>query len=77
MTPGARQIYINGLPVTTTTAGTPAITANTATKYLMHNSPVYGNYTAGEVGQVAMYSRALTAAEILENFTISRTRYSV
>jgi hypothetical protein len=77
MTSGARQIYINGLPVTTTAAGTPAITANTATKYLMQNSPAYANYTAGEVGQVAMYSRALTAEEILENFTISRTRYSV
>jgi hypothetical protein len=77
MTSGARQIYVNGAPVTTTVNGTPTITANTATKYLMHNSPAYANYTAGEVGQVAMYSRALTAAEILENFTISRTRYSV
>jgi hypothetical protein len=77
MTPGARQIYVNGAPVTTTVAGSPTITANTATKYLMHNSPAYNNFTPGEVGQLSIYNVALTAAEVQQNFNCLRMRYGI
>ena len=77
MASGSVVMYVNGTAINSTTLRTPTITANTATKYLMHNSPGYNAYTPGEVGQLSIYNRALTAAEVQQNFNCLRMRYGI
>jgi hypothetical protein len=69
------RLYLNG---SQTTSGTPSgtITLN-STQNLWIGGRVQGNYFAGDVAQVTVYSRALTAAEILQNFNASRGKYGI
>jgi hypothetical protein len=63
---------LNGNAVSTTVFGTLNITATNDPKYLMSNSPGYGNYTPGQIDDVRIYSRALTPSEIQLLYTGGR-----
>ena len=58
------QFYLNGLPVSTSVVGTPAITGTNDAKYLYSNSPGYGNYTPGQADDIIIFNSALTPNEV-------------
>jgi hypothetical protein len=60
-----RKIWINGISRTVTTVGSPAITSNTATKYLCSNSPGYANrYAPAQVAKIGIWNRLLSDNEV-------------
>jgi hypothetical protein len=63
---------LNGNAVSTTVFGTLNITATNDPKYLMSNSPGYGNYTPGQIDDIRIYNRALTPSEIQLLYTGGR-----
>ena len=69
------RLYLNG---SQTASGTPTgtITLN-STQNLWVGGRVQGNYFAGDIAQTTVYSRALTATEILQNFNASRGKYGI
>ena len=71
------NIYFNGVDSTISISGTNAITSTNSTKYLMNNSPAYGNYTKGDISQTSIYNRALTAQEVLQNYNATKTRFGL
>lgn len=71
------KIYVNGVDNTGSTSGTPAEVTNVGTFYiarLIGSGGEYGNIT---LSNAMMYNRALTAAEVLTNFTALRGRFSI
>jgi hypothetical protein len=71
------KMYFNGISTTISIGGTPAITSTSDTKYILSNSPSYGNFTPGIVSNTQIYNRALSAAEINQNFNALRGRYGI
>ena len=71
------KMYFNGVDSTIVITGTNAITPTNSTKYLMSNSPAYGNYTKGDVSQTSIYNRALSAQEVLQNYNALKGRYGL
>jgi Concanavalin A-like lectin/glucanases superfamily len=67
-------MYINGVLAGTYIPNTLTIPANSA---LYIGKRATGEFFAGSVGQVLLYNRALTAAEVQQNFTTYRTRYGI
>ena len=77
---GVKTIYINGVPVTSASGITGTIGTNTNGISI----GAYGGYNGGrsyyyngEIGIVKVYDRALTAAEVLQNYNAGRSRYGV
>ena len=66
------QFYLNGNAVSTTVSGTLNITGTNDAKYLMSNSPGYGNYTPAQLDDVRLYNRVLTPSEISLLYTGGR-----
>jgi hypothetical protein len=69
--------YLNGLSVGTATFASS--TPNTSAQVYRIGQQITGtaSYITGEVGQVLIYSRALTATEVLQNFTATQNTFSV
>jgi len=74
---GVGAMYVNGVSKTITTQGTPTISNTSDTKYIMSNSPSYATYTPGAVYSTQIYNRALSAAEVSQNFNALRGRYGI
>ena len=69
------RLYINGInQVTTPNGGTP--TANTGGMRLMRRWD-FDEYWGGHLSTVKIYNRALSAAEIKQNFEATRDRYGI
>ena len=69
------RLYVNGVnQVTTANTGTP--TANTGGIRLMRRWD-YDEYWGGQLSTVKIYNRALSAAEIKQNFEATRDRYGI
>jgi hypothetical protein len=68
------RIYING-NLESTNARTGTITAGA--KNIGSNSGGTNEYFNGTIDNVKMYNRALSAAEVAQNFNASRTRYGI
>lgn len=68
-------IYINGVQAATRSqSGT--ITTNT--NYLaLGQQPGYGEYYGGRLAEARMYTRALSATEITQNYNAMRTRFNL
>lgn len=72
---GVCRLYINGINVTTSTGHT--ITKNT-TNFLIGQASQGGwNYFNGSVASTQVYNRALTQAEVTQNFNALRGRYGI
>jgi hypothetical protein len=71
------NMYFNGVLSSTTVGGVPAITSTSDTKYILSNSPIYGNYTPGNIAITQIYNRALSAQEVLQNYNATKTRFGL
>ena len=78
------KIYINGVLESTSnggsSSGAPFLNVSTSTSYFNIGRRTYGagsEYFTGEIGQVLVYGKSLTAAEVLQNFNATRTTYGL
>ena len=78
------MIYINGVLETTSnngsSSGAPFLNVSTSTSYFNIGRRTYGagtEYFTGEIGQVLVYGKILTAAEVLQNFNATRKTYGI
>lgn len=67
--------YNNGVLVGTSTPGVASLDAGNA--YRIGRRWDSASYIVGEVGQVLIYNRAITGAEVIQNFSATRYTYSV
>jgi hypothetical protein len=77
-TSSADTLYINGVLVKTNTSATQNITVTT--NLLIgcnpnNNAPLSGWVFNGNISNTLIYNRALTAAEVLQNFNATKTRF--
>ena len=74
------KFYINGSLVGSNTwigtAGAPTTTTNLSLGYYPGNT-AGGQYYDGEISQVSIYNKALTASEIQQNYNALRGRYGI
>jgi hypothetical protein len=69
------RTYKNAVQVSTATA--PAGSVSGTTSLFLGSNVGTGLYWAGEISNVSLYNRALTAAEIQQNFNATRSRFSI
>jgi hypothetical protein len=70
-----RNIWYNGVLQATDSVGTEL--GNNADILIGIDFPGFGNYLRGNIGQVLIYNRALTSAEITQNFNATSSRYGI
>jgi hypothetical protein len=70
-----RNIWYNGVLQATDSIGT--YLANNTDILIGLDFPGFGNYLVGNIGQVLIYNRALSQAELLQNFNSVRSRYGI
>ena len=70
-------MYQNGTQVGSNTTSIPASIINPSVDIEIGRRPGGGDYWDGNIAQVSIYNRALTAGEIQQNFLATRSRYSV
>jgi len=71
-----KKIYINGV-LETNTAVTGTLSTNAYNLYIGENVQATGRYYNGKISAVQIYNRALTQAEVVQNFSHFRTRYGI
>ena len=69
------RLYLNGVQTGSTTSGGP-VTLN-STQSLTIGRRVQGNYYDGNIAQVSIYNKALTASEVTQNYNAHRGRYGI
>jgi len=72
---GAMTLYVDGYSVATGTGQTGSLTGPTNITIGVLQTIV--NYFTGSIGSVLIYNKALTGAEVLQNFNAYRGRYKV
>jgi len=70
-----RNIWYNGVLQATDSIGT--YLGNNADILIGLDFPGFGNYLIGNIGQVLIYNRALSQAELAQNFNATRSRYGI
>ena len=70
-----RNIWYNGVLQATDSIGT--YLGNNTDILIGIDFPGFGNYLIGNIGQVLIYNRALSQAELLENFNVVKSRYGI
>jgi hypothetical protein len=75
----AARIYVNGVLYnsTTDTSVNNDIVYDTTNKFNVGRSPINGSWMNGQIAQTNIYNRALTEAEIVQNFNAHRGRYGI
>lgn len=74
------NLYRNGILQTqaATLSSSRTISYSKATYYIAQRDPTAGgDYYTGNIGQISIYNRILTAAEINQNFNALRGRYGI
>jgi len=73
------KCYINGSLLGVGYSGTiPSITSTTNSVFSIGNSQgIGGNFSDGNISQVKIYNRALTAQEVLQNYNATKGRYGL
>ena len=71
-----QTLYINGVSVATNSGGAAPSLSGTALT-IGNRTNLSGTYFGGNVYLTKFYNRALTAAEVLQNFNAYRTRYGI
>ena len=69
------NLYINGIGVSS--VNTSVVYETTNTLSLGWGGTGYGSYSNSNIGQVQIYNRALSAAEILQNYNATRKRFGL
>lgn len=70
------KIYINGVEILISVAGSSALDLQTYTSNFAIGVNRSSNYTNGSISSLKLYNRALTAAEVLQNFNATKSRFS-
>jgi hypothetical protein len=69
--------YLDGVLVDNSSASiSRTVPVNTGTWYLGKDSNISGRYGYGNISNVSVYNRALTAKEILQNYEATKGRYA-
>jgi hypothetical protein len=73
------RFYVNGVQrvTTTLTVGAGGFSSPTSPLYLGQRAGGSTNRFAGRIGTIRLYNRALSAAEVLQNFNALRGRYGI
>jgi hypothetical protein len=71
------RLYVNSLLDCNNTNGNGATSFNNAGILAIGSLPVNSDYAKGNISQVSIYNRALTAAEVQQNFNALRSRFSI
>lgn len=75
---GFKRYYINGsLLDSSTTSVDTTTTGERVPNVSKFGLPTDGTYFDGKLGSMAIYNRALTDAEVLANFNITKTRFGL
>ena len=69
------RLYLNGVQTGSTTSGGP-VTLN-STQSLTIGRRVQGSFYDGNIPQVSIYNRALTAQEVQQNFNATKSRFGL
>lgn len=70
--------YINGIEQTLVFNGSiPSTTGTVNTTLNIGSYPPNNNYSNGNISQVLLYNRALTAQEVSQNFNATRARFGI
>jgi len=69
------KIYINGV-LQTTRAETRTLYASTANFYIGSNNTTSGYPLNGKIANLLLYSRALSAAEVLQNYEAQKSKFA-
>jgi hypothetical protein len=72
---GASVLYINGSSVATGSNGTGNFPSSYTTDFFIVGE--YAGYCSGNIAVAKIYNRALTAAEVTQNFNALRGRYGI
>jgi hypothetical protein len=75
-TSNSQRMYINGLEVGTGSVSNTFVNGITAFGGLPVNSE-FSAYLSGSVGKLLLYTRALSAQEVLQNYNATRGRFGV
>jgi len=70
------KLYVNGVLDATSTYSSP-IAVSSYDLYIGENAQVPGRYFNGNISQVMIYNRALSAAEIKQNYNATKKRYGL
>jgi hypothetical protein len=72
------RIYVNGILDNSTTAGTGTTSFLTSNMYVgAELGNAYNYYGASNIANVQIYNRALSAAEILQNYNATKSRFGL
>lgn len=78
------NVYLNGVFETsnTITLGTPSNIDTVTAPFSIarpndYQTPVFSNYFIGNIPQILIYNRALSASEILQNYNATKTRFGL
>jgi len=74
-TTGSQTVYINGSSIYSSTAGSGAITSNSNTVRVGFDDNNW--WWGGRIAQTQIYNRALTAAEVTQNYNALKGRYGL
>jgi hypothetical protein len=80
MTNGSQKFYVNGVQTATNSGFYDGSGGNIGEHtFGTYNRPGtgYGGYFAGKLGAYRYYTAVLTAAEVLQNFNATRSRYGI
>jgi hypothetical protein len=69
---GTKTIYVNGTQVAQQTGLTGTISTNTTGLFLGAYGPGTGYFLNGKIAESRVYNRALTAAEVLQNYNATK-----
>lgn len=72
---GSQTVYINGLNIYSTSAGSGAISANGNQVRVGYDDN--GWYWNGRIAKTKIYNRALTSQEVLQNYNATKVRFGV
>jgi len=70
------KLYVNGVSVGSRNGSQPDYRAS-AMPFYVGGDPIASEYATARINKVAVYNRALSAAEVLQNFNASRGRFGL
>ena len=74
---GVKRIYINGIAITTQTGLTGTIPTNTTGLFLGAYGPGSSYFIDGKIAVSRVYNKALTQAEVTQNFNAQKSRFGL
>jgi len=75
---GTEQFYLNGTPITTNATGSDNLpTGNSSRTLSVGRTTGFSSYFTGRIAPVQIYDRALSGADVTQNFDADKARYGL